>query len=94
MMCPNPDVMKNICLAVLAVYHFKPAHYDCQPDCLTDDATMVDSLGLTLPKKVKLSLTLTMHKRNNKIILQYHKPNENLFPQMLMSYYLFLMKVI
>ena len=86
--------MKNICLAVFAVYHFKPAHYDCQPDCLTDDATMVDSLGLTLPKKVKLSLTLTMHKRNNKIILQYHKPNENLFPHMLMLYYLFLMKVI
>ena len=42
---------------------------------------MIDSLGLTLPKKVKLSSTLTMHRRNKKIVLWYHKPNEDLFPE-------------
>ena len=35
-----------------------------------------------------------MHKRNNKIVLRYHKPTENLFPEdsayyMIMLYYPF-----
>ena len=70
------------CLAVFASYYFKPAKVenDYQPDCLTDDTT-IDSLGLTLAKKVKLSSTLTMYRRNNERVLQYHKPNENLLPE-------------
>ena len=44
-------MIRKICLAVFASYYFKPAKVenDYQPDCLTDDATMIDSLGLTLP---------------------------------------------
>ena len=45
-MRPNQDVMKNVCLAVFASYYFKPrkVENDYQPDCLNDDATMIDSL--------------------------------------------------
>ena len=96
MMRPNQDHKNNICLAVFASYCFKPAKVenDYQSDCLIDDATMIDSLGLTLPSKNKLSSTLTMHRRHIKIVLRYHKPNENLFPEdyahhMLMLYYPF-----
>ena len=81
---------------MFASYYFKPANVenDYQPDCLCDDATMIDSLGLTLPRKVKLSSTLTMHRRNNKIVLRYHKPNKNLLLEdyahhILMLYYPF-----
>lgn len=101
MMRPDQDDMKNVSLAVLASYCLKPAKVenDYLLNCLADDATMLDSLGLTLPKIVKLSSTLTIRRRNNKIALQYHKPNENLFPEdyahyMLILYYPFLMKVI
>ena len=80
---------------MFASYYFKPAKVenDYQPDCLTDDTT-IDSLGLTLPKKVKLSSTFTMYMRNNETVLQYHKPNENLLPEdythhMLILYYPF-----
>ena len=83
MIRPNRNNMKNIYLTVFVSYYFKPAKVknDDQPDCLNDDETMVDSLRLTLPKKVKLSVTLAIHRRNIKISLSYHKPNENLFPE-------------
>ena len=63
--------MKNVSLAVLASYCFKPAKVenDYLLDCLADDATILDSSGLTLPKIVKLSSTLTICRRNNKIAL-------------------------
>ena len=74
---PNQDDMKNICLTVFISYYFKRAKLEnaYRLDCLTNATTMIDSLRLTLPKKVKLSLTLAMHRRNNRI-LRYHKPNE------------------
>ena len=52
-MRPNLHDLKNICLAVFASHYFKPAKVvnDYQPDCLTDNALMIDSLGLTLHKK-------------------------------------------
>ena len=54
MMRHNQDGTINICLAVFAYYYFKPAkvEHDYQRDCLSDDATMIVSLGLTLPKKL------------------------------------------
>ena len=43
---------------------------------------MIDSLKVELSSmKVKLSSTLAMHRRNNEINLQYHKHNENFFPE-------------
>lgn len=97
----NQYDIKNICLAAFASYYFKLAKVEnyYQPDCLTDDATMVDSFGLNLPKKLKLSSTLAIQGRNNQAVLQYYKLNQNLFPedyahQLLMLYYAFLTKVI
>ena len=85
MMRPNQDDMKNICLEV-----FAKIENNYQPDCLTDDSTMIDSLRLTLSKKVKISSALRMHRRNNEIVLRYHKPNGNLFPEDYAHYMLML----
>ena len=46
MMRPNQNDMKNICFTVFVSYYVKPAKVenDCQPNCLTDDVTLIDSL--------------------------------------------------
>ena len=83
-------------LAVFASYYSKPTnlenHY--QPNCFNSDTGIVDSFGLALSKKLRLSSSLTMHRRNNRIILRHQKPNENLFHEnfahlMLMLYHSF-----
>ena len=60
-MRPNQDDPRNICLAVFASHYLKPAKVenDYRSDFLTHNASMIDSLGLTLHKKVKLSSTCT-----------------------------------
>ena len=49
MMRPNQDDLKNICLTVFSYYYFKSPKVGngYQPECLTDDATMIDD-----PKKL------------------------------------------
>ena len=58
MIRPKQNYVKNISFAVFASYYFKlttKVENDYQPDCLNSDTTIRDSLGLSLPKKLRLS---------------------------------------
>ena len=70
MMRPNQNDIKNVCLTVFFSYYFKPAKVenDYQLNCLTDDATLIDSLTnfdcsstLTIINLMKTFLQKIMH---------------------------------